>query len=80
MKEWTYRKLKGVTYVDDEQLEKRREPSAESQDEPAAEKVEPNANARSNASRQAVQTTRPKRRPERTVPARSGQRTTPENL
>ena len=80
MKEWTYRKLKGVTYVDDEQLEKRREPSAESQDEPAAEKVEPKANARSNASRQAVQTTRPKRRPERTVPARNEQRTTPENL
>ena len=80
MKDWTYRKLKGVTYVDDEQLEKRREPSAESKDEPATEKVESKANARSNASRQAVQTTRPKRRPARTVPARNGELPTPENL
>lgn len=86
MKDWTYRKLKGVTYVDDEQLEKRREPSTESKDETATEKVEPKANARSNASRQAVQTTRPKRRPvrpsrsERTVPARNGELPTPENL
>lgn len=80
MKDWTYRKLKGVTYVDDEQLEKRREPNAEQKEEPAVEKVEPKANARKNASRQAAQPSRPARRPERNVSSRNRQRTTPENL
>ena len=80
MKDWTYRKLKGVTYVDDEQLEKRSESKAESEAEPADKKVEPKANARKNASRQAAQPSRPTRRPERNVPSRNRQRTTPENL
>ena len=83
MKEWTYRKLKGVTYVDDEQLEKRSEPKAESADKKvksAAKKVEPKSNPRNNASRRATQPTRPSRRPERTLPARERQRTTPETL
>ncbi len=37
MKDWTYRKLKGVTYVDDEQLERRSQPTEEKSSESEAE-------------------------------------------
>ena len=76
MKDWTYRKLKGVTYVNEEQLEKRSDASAE----PSAEKVEPKENPRSNVPRRTTQTSRPTRRSERAVPARNRERTAPETL
>jgi hypothetical protein len=76
MKDWTYRKLKGVTYVDDEQLEKRSEPKTA----PSTEKVESKDTPRSNVSRRSTQTSRPTRRSERAVPARNRERTAPETL
>ena len=52
MKDWTYRKLKGVTYVDDEQLERRSEPIEEKSSEPEAKQSVRSARQRVNNPRQ----------------------------
>ena len=79
MKDWTYRKLKGVTYVDDEQLERRSEPTVEESSEAATEESIRSTQSKADNPRPIVEERLPSRRPERSELVRPAGRTTNEN-
>ena len=65
MKDWTYRKLKGVTYVDDEQLERRSQPTEEKSSESETEQSVRSARPQANNPRSKITEPRIDRRRER---------------